>query len=74
MRKRKVLSAFFIHSLTAPGAFGGETTLNGEKQDGIEMYTGIEPGFLTVFFRGKEIGIPIANCRTLVWAAEEVKK
>lgn len=70
MKLRKVISVFFIHAVYGPGALGGETTLNAEKQEGIELYTGIEPGFLTVFYRGKEIGIPIANCKSLVWESE----
>ncbi len=67
MAKRKVISVFFSESVTAPGVFGGEMTLNAEKLEGVEMYTGIEPGMLVVLCRGKEIGIPIANIRSLMW-------
>lgn len=71
--KKKVITVFFINPVTAPGVLGGETGLNGEKQEGIEMHTGVEPGFLTVNYRGKEIGIPIANCKSIVWADEKAK-
>lgn len=67
MREREVVCAFFVHPVTAPGMFGGETTLNAEKFDGLKMFTGIEPGFLLIQYRGREAGIPIANCRSLVW-------
>lgn len=72
MKRREVLYAFFVTSLMTP--LGGDTSINPENHPGVKMYTGIEPGFLTVFYLGKEVGIPIANCRTLVWAPEEVKK
>ncbi len=67
MKKRKVICVFFVNSITAPGALGGEMTLNAERFDGIEMFTGVEPGFLVVLYRGKEIGIPLANVKSLVW-------
>lgn len=74
--KRKVIVAFLKDSVNAPGAgVGGDTTLNAERHDGMEMYTGIEPGFLMVYHRKVEFGVPLSNVRSLVWEpAEPVKK
>lgn len=75
--KRKVIAAFFKDTVTASPAFGGETTLNAEKHEDIEMYTGIEPGFLTVLhpaLLNKEVGIPLSNCKNIVWEKEDANR
>lgn len=63
--KRKVESAH----LKGPAGFpiGGETSLYESKQPGIVMFTGIEPGFLTVHYKEKELGIPLSNVNAIVW-------
>lgn len=65
--KKKVISVFFKDTITAPPVFGGESTLNADKWPGVEMHTGEEPGFLTVKYNDREIGVPLSNCKSLVW-------
>jgi len=49
----------------------GETTFNPEKHLGIEMYTGIEPGVVTVFYKNKECSVPMSNCKMWVYEGEK---
>ena len=67
--KKKVIVATLKE---AAGSFplAGDQTLNAEKHNGIEMWTGVEPGFLTVYYQQREVGIPLANIKSLVWADE----
>ena len=68
--KRKVITVFFREALTTP-PLGGERGLNAEKFVGIELYTGVEPGFLTINYLGKEVGVPLANVKDLLWEKAE---
>ena len=67
--KRKVLAATLREVAGAPLA--GEQSLNSEKQHEIEMWTGLEPGFLTVYYQRKEVGVPLSNVKSLVWDKED---
>lgn len=72
--KRRVESLFLKDAIFAPKmGLGGETTLNSEKQAGIEMFTGEEAGMVTIYHRGYETGVPISNCRNINWAQKELK-
>jgi hypothetical protein len=64
--KRKVIVAHFKQALRCP-PLGGSTFVNGEKQPGVELHTGIEAGFLTITYQGRDIGVPIANVSDLQW-------
>ena len=66
--KRRVKHVAVINAVQAPPHITGETTLGvKDKQPGIEMWTGIEPGYVTVFYKNAEIGVPMANVRSLIW-------
>lgn len=66
--KRRVKFVALINSIQAPPHIVGELTLGvKDKQPGIEMWTGIEPGFVTIFYKGGEIGVPMANVRDVIW-------
>lgn len=64
---REVSFASFQSAALAPGILHADQTLCIEKQAGVKMYTGEEPGFLTVYRDKKYVGIPIANIKSLVW-------
>ena len=60
--KRRVNVVSVINAMQAPPFITGETTIGvKERHPGMELWTGIEPGFITAFYKGAEIGIPMAN-------------
>lgn len=68
MTKRKITYASFQSAVTAPGAFGGLSSLSTEKQSGIEMY--LDQGVLMVHYKTHDIGIPLTNIKALVFERE----
>jgi hypothetical protein len=71
--KKKVLVAS-LREAAGTYPIAGEVTLNSEKQPDIEMWTGIDGGFLTVYYRNMELGVPLSNCKSLVWEPEKQGK
>lgn len=71
--KKPVSFVAFQSAVTAPPALGGEISLSHTKHDGIEMMTGEDPGFLTIRYKGHEVGIPLMNVKSLVWVPSKNK-
>ena len=69
--KRKVKYVMVLNPLSIPGPFGGDTSLSPAKQKDIEMYTGEERGLITIYWKGKKVGLPITNVRGLEWDPQE---
>lgn len=67
--KKKVLVAT-LREAAGSYPLAGDTTINGEKHPGVEMWTGLEAGFLSVSFQNKDVGIPLSNVKSLVWETE----
>lgn len=77
MKKRKVLIAHLHEPVKAAPVFGADTSITPEKFETIEMYTGEDPGFLTVKspqLPNKLIGIPYGNIKNLIWDVTEEEK
>lgn len=66
MAKQKISFASFHASVIAPGVLDGGLTLSKDKQKDIEMCTGIEPGILTIYRKGRTVRVPFSNIASMV--------
>ncbi len=71
VKPKKVSFVDFQSAIMAPGIIPGSKTLNDSRDRGIEMYVGMDAGFLTVRWKGEEILVPLANIKSIVTMKEE---
>lgn len=73
MTKRKVIYLMVKDALSCPGVFGGDISVSPERHNGVDMYTGEEPGFVTIYFKAKCVGVPYSNIKNIAWDSCEQK-